>query len=152
MLREARDFGLTNIKNIVLSIDKCVTADWKHTGEVQEKFTVAGFSGPVAHTHKCMEDPWFNYICIPKWAVVSKQGGPTSIFWHEYGHYLDTDVECSCKDHIFTVTSESDRIIKELEFTKRVHGKSFISVMEQLGKPELAIPSIDITMLIGEIV
>lgn len=83
-----------------------------------------------AHTHTCVEDKSYGYICfLNRLNMLKLDGTPTSTAWHEYGHLLDVNAQLLCSDHL----------IKEDNFDKfqdAYHGKSFESVLRKIGHPE----------------
>ena len=142
----AEDFGLKGFKNVMLSVGGCASPDYRHKGPVAPYFM--NYNGPVAHTHCCQRDPFFKYICIPKWAIKTTKGEPTSIFWHEYGHFLDPKKHLDCSEH----GKEFEGKYAALEaqswlanFNIKIHGDSFKETMAKLGKPELSVATFDFT-------
>jgi hypothetical protein len=143
MLREIKDFGITQIKNVMLSVDKCVTLDPVHRGEVRKKDEMYG-PGVVAHAHMCKDDIWKGYICIPSWCITNAEGNPSKILWHEYGHILDSFF-IDCKEEQKKVSLMGENLF-EMYWSEITHGESYKAVMKELGKPELAFPVINFAL------
>lgn len=133
MIKFGKELGFFELKDVPISIDEC-PGEGFHKTSVPSIFNF----GSVAHTHCCKSDPCFKLICAPEWGIKSTlvENAPSVLLWHEYGHYLDPTILNSCDDHSFKehlTEEEADSIIQ-----RKLHGPSFETIMNNLGKFELA--------------
>lgn len=89
-----------------------------------------------AHTHMCPHDPLYRSICINKKKyILFKDGSPSDIMWHEYGHVLtpwEFEIECNYLDGSHTFTPDDN-----YEEDPTGHGTRWKNTMVKLGKPHI---------------
>lgn len=124
-LRKFVQTGQYTAKELGLPFPKARTIFVGYCGDSNSGFVTASEG---AHTHKGIEDPLFNSICVRyNDHLYNSDGSISELMWHEYAHVEDRRYG-SKDDHI-----EDYEALQEIG-----HGWSFVQACERIGHPEVS--------------